>query len=85
LDGVLVALFRLLGYQHRVDHLDGHRDVKQQGLLGCRGHHDQGRREEGLQLLERLVRLVCPLELVRLFQELEEGQAFLSKLADKET
>jgi hypothetical protein len=44
------------------------------------GHHDQGYRDEGLQLLERLVRLVYPLEFVRLFQELEEGQAFLSKL-----
>jgi hypothetical protein len=43
------------------------------------------RSEEGLQLLERLILLVRPLELVGLFQQLEEGQAFLHKLADEVT
>jgi hypothetical protein len=78
-----VALFKSLGYQYCADHLGGCGDVEQQGLLGWWWHHDRGRGEEGLQLLERQVRLVCPLELVRLFRSLKKGRPFSPSLLIK--
>jgi hypothetical protein len=55
LDGIGLTFFRSLRHQHRADHLGGCGVVKQQGLLGCRGHQDRRRHEEELQLFERLV------------------------------
>jgi hypothetical protein len=63
----------------RADHLVGHRDVQQEGFLLLGWHEDESIGEQCFELVEGLLGLGGPREVLRFLKEAVQGQTVLAE------